>query len=143
MHDVICVNLYRSKSWLNPQRKVNSVPYPLLQSLCILAMHLKSQRSLFQQWSFFCSHVEWTSYAVGIKERRAFPLENSSPCSSNKQVVYLLPHLSKSFSCFYEFKIPVHDLSLPAQISETTVKAENRHVVLASLCIFGTEGRTL
>ena len=25
-----------------------------LQSLCILAMHLKSQSSLFQKWSFFC-----------------------------------------------------------------------------------------
>ena len=30
MHDVICVNLYHSKSWLNPQKKVNSVPSPLL-----------------------------------------------------------------------------------------------------------------
>ena len=29
MHDVICVNLYHSKSWLNPQKKVNSVPTPL------------------------------------------------------------------------------------------------------------------
>ena len=33
MHDVICVNLYHSKSWLNPPKKVNSVPSPLLLPL--------------------------------------------------------------------------------------------------------------
>ena len=33
MRDVICVNLYYSKSWLNPQKKVNSVPSPLLLPL--------------------------------------------------------------------------------------------------------------
>ena len=47
---------------------------------------------------------------------------NRSPCSSNIQLVYRLPRLSKYlpfFSC--ESKIPVHNFSLLlAQISETT-----------------------
>ena len=66
----------------------------------------------------------WNGPVILLASEEGLPLVNSSPCSSNIQLVYLLPRLSKSFSCFYEFKIPVYDLSLPAQISETTVKAD-------------------
>ena len=59
-------------------------------------------------------------YTVGIKEGRAFPLENTSPCSSNVRSVYLLPHLSKCLSSYF----CSYNLSLPAQISETTEKAD-------------------
>ena len=45
----------------------------------------------------------------------AFPLKNSSPCFSDIQLVYLLPRLSKYLSSFCESKIPVYNLSLPAQ----------------------------
>ena len=45
----------------------------------------------------------------------AFSLKNSSPCFSDIQLVYLLPRLSKYLSCFCESKIPVYNLSLPAQ----------------------------
>ena len=45
----------------------------------------------------------------------AFPLKNSSPCFSDIQLVYLLPRLSKYLSCSCKSKIPVYNLSLPAQ----------------------------
>ena len=71
----------------------------------------KEKKCLFL---YLCT-CDFFSYTIGIKEGRAFPLENSSPCSSDIQLVYLLPRLGKYLSCFCESQIPLYNLPLQAQ----------------------------